>query len=80
MVCRSISRVVLQRGDLTAGTSFRYEQKSKSCTNASEAYEHFLVPHIFRPWAEAVIGHAGDLSGQRILDVSPTPWVDGSAR
>jgi ubiquinone/menaquinone biosynthesis C-methylase UbiE len=38
--------------------------------NAPEAYEHFLVPHIFRPWAEAVINRAGGLNGQRILDVA----------
>jgi SAM-dependent methyltransferase len=38
--------------------------------NAPEAYEHFLVPHIFRPWAAAVIDRAGGLSGQRILDVA----------
>jgi SAM-dependent methyltransferase len=38
--------------------------------NAPEAYEQFLVPHVFRPWAEAVINRAGDLNGQRILDVA----------
>ncbi len=38
--------------------------------NAPEAYEHFLVPHIFRPWAEVVINRAGGLNGQRILDVA----------
>lgn len=38
--------------------------------NAPEAYEHFLVPHVFGPWAEAVINRAGDLNGQRILDVA----------
>jgi SAM-dependent methyltransferase len=38
--------------------------------NALEAYEHFLVPHIFRPWAQAVISRADGLQGQRVLDVA----------
>jgi SAM-dependent methyltransferase len=38
--------------------------------NAPEAYERFLVPNIFRPWAEAVIARADGLQGHRILDVA----------
>jgi SAM-dependent methyltransferase len=37
---------------------------------ASEAYEQYLVPHIFRPWAEDVVRRAGGLEGYRILDVA----------
>jgi SAM-dependent methyltransferase len=38
--------------------------------NAPPAYERFLVPNVFRPWAEVVIGRAGGLQGQRVLDVA----------
>jgi SAM-dependent methyltransferase len=38
--------------------------------NAPEAYERFLVPHVFRPWAEEVLRRAGNLEGQSILDVA----------
>jgi SAM-dependent methyltransferase len=38
--------------------------------NAPQAYERFLVPNVFRPWAEVVIGRAGGLQGQRVLDVA----------
>jgi SAM-dependent methyltransferase len=38
--------------------------------NAPEAYEQFLVPNVFRPWAEAVISRADGMQGHRILDVA----------
>jgi SAM-dependent methyltransferase len=38
--------------------------------DAPEAYERFLVPHVFRPWAEEVLRRAGDLEGRAILDVA----------
>ena len=39
--------------------------------DAADAYERLLVPHVFRPWAEAVLRRAGgDLEGRRILDVA----------
>lgn len=38
--------------------------------DAPEAYERFLVPHIFRPWAEEVLRRAGGLEGRSILDVA----------
>jgi SAM-dependent methyltransferase len=38
--------------------------------DAPDAYERFLVPHLFRPWAEEVLLLAGDLEGRAILDVA----------
>jgi hypothetical protein len=38
--------------------------------DAPEAHERFLVPHIFRPWAEEVLRRAGGLEGRSILDVA----------
>jgi SAM-dependent methyltransferase len=40
---------------------------------AAEAYERFLVPNVFRPWAELVIGEATFLPGQRVLDIACGP-------
>lgn len=38
--------------------------------NAAEAYQAYLVPNVFRPWAEFVIDDAGLQPGQRVLDVA----------
>lgn len=38
--------------------------------NAAEAYQAYLVPHVFGPWAELVINTAGLPPGQRVLDVA----------
>lgn len=38
--------------------------------NAAEAYQAYLVPNVFGPWAELVIGAAGLQPGQRVLDVA----------
>jgi ubiquinone/menaquinone biosynthesis C-methylase UbiE len=45
-------------------------RQSRASMNAPEAYEQYLVPHIFRPWAEEVVRRAGRLESQRILDVA----------
>lgn len=37
---------------------------------AAEAYEQFLVPAIFGPWAETVIGLASPPAGATVLDVA----------
>jgi SAM-dependent methyltransferase len=39
-------------------------------TAAAEAYERFLVPNIFGPWARLALEAAGLASGQRVLDVA----------
>lgn len=38
--------------------------------NAAEAYEAYLVPNIFGPWADLVISEAGLTEGQRVLDIA----------
>ena len=38
--------------------------------NAAEAYERYLVPTMFTPWAHDLIGRAGLQSGERVLDVA----------
>ena len=38
--------------------------------NAAEAYEAYLVPNVFGPWAQLVIDEAGLQPGQRVLDVA----------
>jgi SAM-dependent methyltransferase len=39
-------------------------------TAAAEAYEEFLVPPVFGPWAEFVVGLADPRPGERILDIA----------
>ncbi len=39
-------------------------------TTAAEAYEAHLVPAIFRPWAEVVVGLAAPKPGEHVLDVA----------
>ena len=34
-----------------------------------EAYEQYLVPPLFAPWAERLIAHANLQKGDRVLDV-----------
>ncbi len=38
--------------------------------NAAEAYQAYLVPNVFGPWAEQVIRAAGLRPGQHVLDVA----------
>jgi SAM-dependent methyltransferase len=38
--------------------------------NAAEAYEAYLVPNIFGPWAHMVVREASLRPGQRVLDVA----------
>jgi hypothetical protein len=35
-----------------------------------DAYEEYLVPAIFAPWAEALVDLAGPWPGDRVLDVA----------
>ena len=39
-------------------------------TTAAEAYEEYLVPAIFGPWAEVVVGLAAPKPGEHVLDVA----------
>jgi SAM-dependent methyltransferase len=39
-------------------------------TTAAEAYERFLVPNIFAPWAQLTLETARLAPGQRVLDVA----------
>ncbi len=39
-------------------------------TTAAEAYEAHIVPAIFRPWAEVVVGLAAPKPGEHVLDVA----------
>jgi ubiquinone/menaquinone biosynthesis C-methylase UbiE len=38
--------------------------------NAAEAYEHYLVPTLFTPWAHDLIARAALQPGERVLDVA----------
>src|SRR5262245_42279529 len=38
-------------------------------SNPAEGYESFMVPTLFRPWAESLIEAAAPKSGDRVLDV-----------
>jgi SAM-dependent methyltransferase len=38
-------------------------------TSAAEAYEKYLVPNVFEPWAQLVMGERQPAPGQRVLDV-----------
>lgn len=38
--------------------------------NPAEAYEHFLVPHLFAPWADDLLDRAAVRPGERVLDVA----------
>ncbi len=38
-------------------------------TSAADAYEEYLVPFAFEPWARLVIDQAGLAPGQKVLDV-----------
>ncbi|MGE3647290.1 MAG: methyltransferase domain-containing protein [Reyranellaceae bacterium] len=38
--------------------------------NAAEAYEAYLVPNVFRPWASMVVREARLQPGQRVLDIA----------
>ena len=38
--------------------------------NPAEAYERFLVPALFAPWAEALLDRAAPEPGERVLDVA----------
>lgn len=38
--------------------------------NASQAYERYLVPTMFTPWARDLIEYAGLQSGERVMDVA----------
>jgi ubiquinone/menaquinone biosynthesis C-methylase UbiE len=38
--------------------------------SAPESYERYLVPSIFRPWAEALIEWIALQPGERVLDVA----------
>lgn len=38
-------------------------------TSAAEAYEKYLVPNVFEPWAQLVIAERRPAAGQRVLDV-----------
>lgn len=39
-------------------------------TTAAEAYEEYMVPAIFGPWAEVVVGLAAPKPGEHVLDVA----------
>lgn len=39
-------------------------------TTAAEAYEEYMVPAIFGPWAKVVVGLAAPKSGEHVLDVA----------
>lgn len=43
--------------------------------NAAEAYEAYLVPNIFGPWASMVVREAHLQPGQRVLDIACGPGV-----
>ena len=38
--------------------------------SSAEAYERYLVPMMFAPWAEQLVERAGVRSGERVLDVA----------
>jgi ubiquinone/menaquinone biosynthesis C-methylase UbiE len=38
--------------------------------NASEAYERYLVPTMFTPWAHDLIARAALRSGEHVIDVA----------
>jgi SAM-dependent methyltransferase len=38
--------------------------------NASEVYEHYLVPAVFGPWAPVLVERAALQAGERVLDVA----------
>lgn len=38
--------------------------------DSAEAYERYLVPIFFEPWAERLLAQAGVRSGERVLDVA----------
>jgi len=38
-------------------------------TNPAEGYEAFMVPTLFRPWAEKLVTRAGAKPGERVLDL-----------
>ncbi len=48
----------------TPSTGWQLEQ------NAPEAYEEYLVPPMFKPWADQLIATAGISEGDRVLDVA----------
>ena len=38
-------------------------------SNPAQGYEAYMVPALFRPWAERLVGRAGPRQGERVLDV-----------
>src|SRR5262245_19765396 len=42
---------------------------------AAEAYQEFLVPNVFEPWVQFVLGETKLEPGQAVLDVACGPWT-----
>ena len=45
-------------------------QSSTADRTAAEAYERFLLPYIFQPWAERAVKWAAPAPGEHVLDVA----------
>ena len=46
------------------------QQRTHSSANPAEAYERYLVPALFAPWAEDLLRRAAPQPGERVLDVA----------
>jgi ubiquinone/menaquinone biosynthesis C-methylase UbiE len=47
-----------------------HQQASASRQSPAEVYERAIVPAVFAPWVEALLGHTGLGPGQRLLDIA----------
>ena len=42
----------------------------QAALRAARAYDDYLVPNMFRPWARALLDHAALRPGERVLDLA----------
>jgi ubiquinone/menaquinone biosynthesis C-methylase UbiE len=52
------------------GERMRPEEQWQVSGSAPEAYEHYLVPTLFTPWAEDLVDRMALRPGQRVVDVA----------
>jgi len=55
---------------IAAATSWLLHSRGDVMVSPAETYERSIVPHLFRPWAQALVERIGVQPGERVLDVA----------